>query len=134
MRYAILPDDSKQCTFPNASSGAPAVDCGLKPERHGHRAHVTRFAHQVENRPMSVPTLNPFDLQAGHLRSSKAATEQETQHGSVSFSAKRVGTHRAHELLTLPDREPVADRLSEPFYALDPADTRHQLGAEQATV
>ena len=59
---------------------------------------------------------------------------QEAQHRGVSFAAKRVGTHRAHELLTLPDREPVADRLSEAFYALDPADTRHQLGAEQATV
>ena len=81
-QYTIFPDGSKQPTFTNASGGAPAVDCGLNPKRHGHRAYVTGLAYQVDNRPISVATLNPFDLQVGYLRSSKAATQQETQHAA----------------------------------------------------
>src|SRR2546430_11256598 len=85
--YAVLPDGSKQPAFAKTCSGDPTVDGSLNPKRHGHRAHVTGFAYQVDNRPMSVSTLNSFDLQVGHLRSSKAATKQETQHSGVSFAA-----------------------------------------------
>src|SRR5215470_15011009 len=75
-------------------------------------------------------------LSISKLATSDRRRPQPSKRPSMAsrFSAKRVGVDRTHELLTLLHREPAVDRLSEPFYALDPADTRHQLRAEQATV
>jgi len=133
-QYAILPDGSKQPTFPNAGSAAPTVDCDLDPVGHRHCAHMAGFTYQVDNRPVSVSPLNLADFQVGHLGSSKAATEQEAQHRRVSFAGKCVGAHRGQKLLTLLGCEPVTDLLSELFHAFDAADSGHQLRAEQATV
>ena len=44
------------------------------------------------------------------------------------------GRTRGQKLLTFLGCQPVADLLSEFFHAFDPADTSHQLRAEQATV
>ena len=48
--------------LPNAGRGAPTVDCALDPVGHGHCAHMAGFTYQVDNRPMSVPSLNLSDL------------------------------------------------------------------------
>jgi hypothetical protein len=52
------------------------VDRGLHPSWYGHRSHVARFADQIDDGPMVLPSLNSTDIQGNDLRMPETTPEK----------------------------------------------------------
>ena len=95
---------------------------------------MTAFSVEISDHPVSFSELDILQLQRSSLCPSEAATDQDSDHGTVSplFGGERAKC--VDQAPALFDREPVADADAEPTSALYSADTSSQIRTEEATM
>ncbi len=85
--HALAPGCSRSTNAPkqsparNSGSGEPCVDGSVDPVWNGDGPDMTRFANQVNDRPMVFTTLEVIECQFGKLTATKPTAQQGCQDG-----------------------------------------------------
>jgi hypothetical protein len=79
---------------------------------------VPAFANQIDDGPVAFPLLNIFQLQVNEFGSAKAASQEHSEDGAISFSAKSLGRWRIGQGSPLFCGEPVSEPDAELFHSL----------------
>ena len=77
---------------------------------------------------MFFALLEAFDRQLGYLCPSKTASQQNSNHGVVTFAAQTGLVEDAKEALALFRSQPVADPHTMIFHSPHPPDSGRQIG------
>ena len=112
----------------NASLRCPVIERGFNPAWNRNGADMPALADQVHDRPVALSHLDVIHLQASHLRSAQAATEQDRQHGVIALGTEAVANSVLENLGALLDGQPVPGAEPELLHAFHPADSGCQSG------
>jgi hypothetical protein len=78
---------------------------------------MSALANQIGDGQVAFPLLNIFQLQVNEFGSAKAAAQEHSEDGAISFSAKRLDRRRIDQGSPLFCGEPVSEPDAELFHA-----------------
>ena len=88
--HASATNAPKYPTVRNLRDAQPLVDGLLHPIRHRNCTDMPSFPHQIDNRPMVLPSLNVVNGQIGEFSSTKPTSQENCQDGSIPFAPDGV--------------------------------------------
>src|SRR5207244_12639578 len=118
----------------NPSGSCPLIESGFHPVRNGHRANVATFTNQINNGPVSLAHLDVVQFQTDQFQPAKATTEQHGQHRIIALGTHSVSPRMLEHFRTLLRAQPIPGPESELLDSLDAANSRSQIGTQQASV
>jgi hypothetical protein len=80
---------------------------------------MSALANQIDDGPVAFPLLNIFQFQMNEFGSAKAAPQEHSEDGAISFSAKGLDRRRIDQGSPLLCGEPVSEPDAELFHAPD---------------
>jgi hypothetical protein len=95
---------------------------------------VSTLSVQIHDHPPLIALLDVGYEQLCNLGPAKTAPGKHSDNGTVPLAFQNVQIRRSQKLFDLIGAEPVPEPNADPLRALDPANARRQLWAEQAGV
>ena len=118
-------------------TGAAVVQqstAALDPLRYRHRSDMATFAVQIDNHPSLIALLDIGYSQLRDLGPAKTASGKHSDNRAVPLAFQDVQIGDRRSCFDLLGAQPVPEPNTDPLRALDPANARRQLWAEQAGV
>jgi len=139
-RYSFAPSSTSATHMPeklsrfNSGGLCPFVEQGMHPIRDGNGSNVASLSAQVHDGPMPFALLQVAESQFRELMATESTGQQKGKQRAITFALQALAVWRLPECMRLFGGQPVAEPDAELLYALDPPNSRSQVGAQKAAI